>query len=100
MLEPAAARLTVEVVAKKRRMGVALFKMLMGDQSFTPPEDEIQVKDRATGVVIYREAVDEGPGVAPYRDEIQHDLDTLDIAAFCAKYNVTGHPTPGGSATS
>lgn len=66
-----------------------LFQMLMGDQNVTPPEDEIQVTDRASGQIVHREAVDEGPGVDEYKAKIQRQLETMDVDAFCAEYNIT-----------
>lgn len=92
MSERAADRLSVAVVAKKSRFLSGIFRMLFGDQSVQTPEDEIQVTDRETGAIVYREAIDEGPGVASAVQAFQDDLNRLDVAAFCEKYGIEGFP--------
>lgn len=90
----AADRLTVEVVAKRSRRLLQILEMVMGDQSLTPPLDEILIKDRTSGAVVYRESIDEGPTVAATKDAIQADLDALDLAAFCEKYGIPADLPP------
>jgi hypothetical protein len=90
--ERAGDRLTVEVVAKNSNIVRSLFGMIMGDQSVTALDDEIQVKDRTTGDVVDRETIPECPYVADALRKFQDHLVQHDVAGFCAEYGIENYP--------
>jgi hypothetical protein len=82
------------VVAKHSNNLRCLHEVLNTQRNPESPEDEILVKDRSSGDVVYRESISEGPAVAGTVKKFQDDMEQLDLGAFCEKYGISGYP-PG-----